>query len=393
MIKLLISILIITTNIFAATAIEKVWNKGESFLVFLENNKLPLALYYNLPKEDKELVEEVYAGVRYYKLIDEESEEIQQVLIPISQEIQIHLYKDEDEYKFDMIPIYYSEYQDSFSVSIERSPYQDVLELSGNHLLANEIVQAYKNSVNFKRDIRKNDKFAILYNQKIRLGKNFGSPTILASMIETSKKPNYIFLNDDGKYYNASGKIIENFLLSYPVRYSRISSKFTKKRWHPILKRYRPHLGVDFAAPVGTPIKAAGDGVVNFVGNRGGYGKTVVINHSNGYRTLYAHMHRYAKGTRSGKRVKQGDLIGYVGSTGLSTGPHLHFGLYRNKIAIDPLKTVKVETKSLKGEKKVEFDILASNYKEIIRDTIAKNMQPKKIENLELVASVLSTKI
>ncbi len=382
--RLAIFIIFLISNIFAAEAYEYKWERGESFLTFLERKSLPLSLYYDLSKEDKELVEEIYSGVRIYELRSEDSGDIEQVLIPINDEMQIHLYKDIDSnFVFDLIPISYTSYIDSLAINIERSPYQDVLEVSGNMLLATEIVNAFKGSVDFRRDIQKGDKFALMFEQKVRLGKSFSIPKITASLLETNKKENYIFLHEDGRYYNEAGKEIENFLLKNPLNYTRISSKFSKKRWHPVLKKYRAHLGVDFAAPRGTPIKAAGRGKVSFVGNKGGYGKTVIIQHQDGYRTLYAHMKGYARGIKRGKTVKQGQTVGYVGNTGLSTGPHLHLGLYKNNRAIDPLKTVKVTTKTLNGDDKKRFDKLVSNYKNSLVDVIAKNSLPRKLEEMD----------
>lgn len=129
------------------------------------------------------------------------------------------------------------------------------------------------------------------------------------------------------------------------MTYKRISSQFTKKRWHPVLKRYRAHLGTDFAAPRGRKIYAAGDGKVEFIGRRGGYGKTIIIRHPNGYKTLYAHQNKFRAGIKRGRYVKRGEHIGYVGSTGLSSGPHLHLGVYKNGRAVNPLKIIKKNPK------------------------------------------------
>jgi murein DD-endopeptidase MepM/ murein hydrolase activator NlpD len=129
--------------------------------------------------------------------------------------------------------------------------------------------------------------------------------------------------------------------LRSPVKFSRISSRFTTRRWHPILAKWRSHKGVDYAAPRGTPIRSSGDGKVTFRGTKGGYGKTVFIKHGSKYTTVYAHMSRFAKGIRNGKHVKQGQIIGYVGSTGLASGPHLHYEFRVNGVHRNPL-TVKL---------------------------------------------------
>lgn len=127
--------------------------------------------------------------------------------------------------------------------------------------------------------------------------------------------------------------------LRSPVKFSRISSKFSLKRWHPVLSKWRSHKGVDYAASRGTPVRAAGDGKVSFVGTKGGYGKVIFLQHGGKYRTVYGHLSRFASGVRNGKRIKQGQVIGYVGSTGLASGPHLHYefrvnGAHRNPLTV-----------------------------------------------------------
>jgi hypothetical protein len=139
-------------------------------------------------------------------------------------------------------------------------------------------------------------------------------------------------------YYNLKGESLRKSLLKSPLRYSYISSYFSKRRFHPILKIWRPHHGLDYVAPIGTPISSIGDGVVTFKGWKGGYGNLVEIRHKNNFRTRYGHLSKFAKGLYKGKRVKMGELIGYVGVTGLSTGPHLHFELHRNGVPINPLR-------------------------------------------------------
>ena len=161
-------------------------------------------------------------------------------------------------------------------------------------------------------------------------------------MVQIAGKPFYRFRNDkDDKYYDEKGTgFTKSYFFQIPVTFQRISSEFTNKRWHPVLKRYRAHLGTDFAAPTGRNIYAAGDGKIEFLGTKGGYGKTTIINHGNGYKTLYAHQNAFAKGVNQGRNIKKGEHIGYVGNTGLSSGPHLHLGLYKNNVAINPMGVI-----------------------------------------------------
>ena len=157
-------------------------------------------------------------------------------------------------------------------------------------------------------------------------------------------------------YYNRKGEGLGRQFLRYPVSFARISSHFSTARYHPVLKRKMPHYGVDFAAPTGTPVKAAADGVVSIAGWHGGNGRFVKMRHDAQYESGYAHLSRIASGVRPGARVKQGQVIGYVGSTGLATGPHLHFAMYKGGKYVDPLqaslpRTVPLTASALAGFK------------------------------------------
>ncbi len=359
--------------------IEKKWEKGGTFLKFLENNKLPLKLYYNLNVGDKELTSEIAAKSRY-QILKDSNGTIKQVLIPVGEELQIHIGIHKNGYFINTIPIIYKTKYKILETSITSSAYKDIIKLTNNYLLANEFVQSYKKSINFKRDIRKGDKLVIVYAQKIRLGRQFGNPLIEASMVETRGVKHYIY-RYEGRYYNAEGKEIAGFFLSAPCRYRRISDRFTYKRWHPLLHIYRAHLGIDYAASVGTPVHAAANGKVIFAGKKGGYGNCIIIRHIDGYKTLYAHLRKFARSIRRGKYVKKGKTIGYVGTTGLSTGPHLHFGLYKNNHAINPANTIKVTKSILNGKKRKAFLQYIKKYNKEIKIALTKHKKLEKESN------------
>ncbi|MBN1839812.1 MAG: peptidoglycan DD-metalloendopeptidase family protein [Campylobacterales bacterium] len=348
-----VSLWMIFVSFLSASYLEELkWPKGETFLTFLEKNNLPLGIYYTLDKEEQELAAEIVAGVKYQVLKSEENQ-LEQVLIPIGEELQMHLKKVNNEFVMEITPIIFQEEKRSVAIEIDHSPYVDILKATNNHGLANEFAQSFKGGVNL-RSLQKGDKLVLLFQQKRRLGKSFGSIKIDVSMLETAKRENYIFYYNEN-YYNQKGEELDNFLLTKPVNYTRISSVFTQKRWHPVLKKYRAHLGIDYAAPTGTPVRSAGNGKVIFVGTKGGYGKTIEVNHDGSYKTLYAHLNGFAKGIRGGQRVKQNQVIGYVGNTGMSTGPHLHFGLYRSNVAINPASVVKVAKSALGGKELKAF--------------------------------------
>ncbi|MGB6329054.1 MAG: peptidoglycan DD-metalloendopeptidase family protein [Halarcobacter sp.] len=387
--KIILFISLIISTLFSNVVQESKWPRGETFLTFLEKYSISQKLYFDLEKEDKELCSEITAG-NYYYLLENDDGSLAQVLIPISEEIQLHLYKDNNNiYKFETLPISYQEYTEVIAMPITSSVSQQLQEATGNAALAANLKAIFSGAANFRR-MQKNDFIAIEYTQKSLLGKPFGQPDIKAAMVEISGKKHYRFKNNrDDKYYDETGKAFtKTYFFKIPLSYSRISSPFTKKRWHPVLKRYRAHLGTDFAAPRGRKIYAAGEGKIEFIGRRGGYGKTIIIRHPNGYKTLYAHQNKFRPGLKRGKRIKRGEHIGYVGSTGLSSGPHLHLGLYKNGRAVNPLKVIrKPETKGLKGKNKRTF--LANTVNTMNRlDNEVKNINRKKPTRLDRLASI-----
>ncbi len=373
--RLFLLIILIISFSNASVLINEKWEKGETLLSFFEKNDIPLSLYYNLDKPDKELVSELRAGTPIQILKDEyENNKIEQILIPITEELEIHIYRDKEEkFALDMIPLKYEIKHKTLKLTIKSSPYQDIVDKTGSHALAKEFIEIFKNSINFRRNIKKGDNLVIIYDQKYRLGKRLGFPLIRAAMMEEKRKEHFIFLADDGKYYDENGKSQNGDSFIIPCRYKRISSRFTRKRWHPLLHRYRAHLGIDYAAPTGTPVRAAQSGKVIFKGRKGGYGRVIEIYHGNGYKSLYAHLSRFKRGLRKSRRVKKGEIIGYVGTSGLSTGPHLHFGLYKNKRAINPARKI-VLAKRLSGEKRRKFIKIVRNYKKEINLIIQRTL-------------------
>ncbi|MCF6330319.1 MAG: peptidoglycan DD-metalloendopeptidase family protein [Sulfurimonas sp.] len=372
MLRLLIFFLI-TTSLFSSKVESLRWSNGISYLVFLEKNNLPTKkLYYDLDKDDQTLTEEIRSRTNYQVLKNTKNEVIQ-LLIPLNDELQIHIYKYKDNYFFEAIPIISHTKREAFVLKISHSPHYDIIKATGSKKLAQIFVENYKYSLNFKRDLKKGDTLVMMYDQKYRLGIPFSMPILKAAMIEMRGKKHYIYLNEDERYYNEKAHEIEGFLLARPVKNARISSYFTKKRFHPILKKYRAHLGVDYAARRGTPIVAAGNGRISFIGRNRGYGNLIKIRHADGYTTLYAHQKSFRKGMKKGKYVKKGQTIGYVGTTGLSTGPHLHFGLYKHGRAINPLRVVQVTTKKLKGKAKKSFLRLKENYNQSLNIHLTNN--------------------
>lgn len=210
-----------------------------------------------------------------------------------------------------------------------------------SHNLTMDLANVFGYDIDFALDIRKGDSFEVIYEEKTVEGQRVGTGNILAARF-TNRGKTYSavrYTSKDGttSYYNADGTSMRKAFIRTPVDFARISSRFSNGRKHPILNKIRAHKGVDYAAPHGTPIKSAGDGKVLLAGRKGGYGNTVIIQHGQRYRTLYAHMQGFAKGVRNGSTVKQGQIIGYIGTTGLSTGPHLHYEFQVDGVHVDPL--------------------------------------------------------
>jgi len=194
--------------------------------------------------------------------------------------------------------------------------------------------------LDFGTDIHPGDQFSLIFEVYKKDGETVRTGRVLAAeMVNRGSAYRAFYFSPPegrGDYYGENGRSLRKAFLKSPLRYRYISSGYATRRLHPILKVNRPHLGIDFAAPHGTPVRAASDGVVSFVGWKGGNGKTVIIRHPNGYKTLYGHLASFWPGIKKGKRVKQEDFIAKVGSTGLSTGPHLHYTLIKDGKAINP---------------------------------------------------------
>ena len=192
--------------------------------------------------------------------------------------------------------------------------------------------------IDFALDIREQDEFSLIYEEKYLDDKIIGEGEVLAAQFINRGVVFNAIRHSDGNYYSPNGYSMRKAFLRSPVDFFRISSKYNPNRMHPVLKTSRPHRGVDYAAATGTPIKASGDGKVIWRGTKGGYGRTVILQHAGIYTTLYAHMSKYNKKVKKGSRVKQGQVIGYIGSSGLVTGPHLHYEFRSNGVHKNPLK-------------------------------------------------------
>ncbi|MDR1084559.1 MAG: M23 family metallopeptidase [Deltaproteobacteria bacterium] len=245
-----------------------------------------------------------------------------------------------------------AEVEDTFWSAGERAGLEPRVIMNLTDLLASQI--------DFVSDIRSGDSFQLLFRGQYQEGLLVAAPDILMIRMTNGDEKYEFYRHENAQglvgFYDTAFRSIHKTFFKSPLQFTRISSGFTQNRFHPILKIVRPHLGVDYAAPAGTPVSTVADGQVEFAGRRGGYGLLVVIRHGQTYQTMYGHLSRIAKGIQTGAEVKQGDLIGYVGSTGLATGPHLDFRLRRNNAFVDPIpEMAKQEGQALPAEERAGF--------------------------------------
>jgi len=226
-----------------------------------------------------------------------------------------------------------------------------------------KMAEIFGTEIDFHTDIREGDEFSVLYEANTRNGAEVGVSRILAAdFVNNGRRYAVIhFVDSDGNegYYTPEGRNLKQAFLRSPLEFSRVTSGF-KMRFHPIKKTWRQHTGVDFGAARGTAIKATSNGKVEFVGSKRGYGNTVVLRHRNKISTLYAHMSGFARGLRPGQSVSQGDVIGYVGSTGWATGPHLHYEFRRNNQPTDPLQVALPKAEPLEESEMARFGSVAT---------------------------------
>ena len=230
-------------------------------------------------------------------------------------------------------------------VSIETSLFLDGLEVGLSKELILQLTEVFAWDIDFATNLRPGDQFTVVYGKKIVNGIETDSDEIIAAEFvnQGSAYTAIRYVDESGiaSYYTPDGQSLQRAFLSAPVDFIKISSHFDMHRKHPILNRIRAHKGIDYAARVGTPIKTTGDGTIAFLGRKGAYGQAIVIQHNEHYETLYAHMSSFKKGLAEGNHVKQGEVIGYVGQSGLATGPHLHYEFHVDGLYRDP-ETVKI---------------------------------------------------
>ncbi|MCB1056793.1 MAG: peptidoglycan DD-metalloendopeptidase family protein [Acidobacteria bacterium] len=267
------------------------------------------------------------------------------------------------------------------SGDLETSLEAGIEKAGGPSSLAYVMADALQWDLDFSRDLRIGDHFEAMYEQVYLDGQDRGVGRLLAvRYINRGDVLEAYSFGDDGGFYDGEGRPLRKMFLRSPMRYSRITSSFTNRRFHPVLKIYRPHYGVDYGAPVGTPVRVTSAGSVSFAGWNKGGGKTVKVRHPNDYETAYLHLSRFADGIRPGARVRQGDIIGYVGMTGLATGPHLDYRVQHHGHYINPLSIKSVPAKAISQVDMPAFIAW--------RDLVRNNLERGVAEPLEIDRSI-----
>ena len=338
--------------------------KGDSLSVIFEDKQVPLNTAYKIFDFDKnnllssiipgDIMEFNYMGNDLLS-IEIIKDDVNSILIKTEDEISIMNIKKEAQ---TITSFGFGEIRDSFYKSAKDVGIPDSIIMDFAYIFGWDI--------DFIFDVRKGDKFSVIYETEFSEGEKISSGDIVFAEF-TNREKKYIaqrfFDNVQGKqYFNENGENVKKAFLRAPLDFAYISSHFNPNRMHPILHKIKAHNGVDYAAKRNTPVKASGDGVISFIGRQSGYGRTVEIKHGGNIKTLYAHLERFNTKLKVGSKVKQGEIIAFVGDSGQATGPHLHFEFWQGEIRSDPVKVKLPSAKPVNNAQRNEFeDLLALN--------------------------------
>ena len=338
--------------------------KGDSLSVIFEDKQVPLNTAYKIFDFDKnnllsniipgDIMEFNYMGNDLLS-IEIIKDDVNSILIKTEDEISIVNIKKEAQ---TITSFGFGEIRDSFYKSAKDVGIPDSIIMDFAYIFGWDI--------DFIFDVRKGDKFSVIYETDFSEGEKISSGDIVFAEF-TNREKKYIaqrfFDNVQGKqYFNENGENVKKAFLRAPLDFAYISSHFNPNRMHPILHKIKAHNGVDYAAKRNTPVKASGDGVISFMGRQSGYGRTVEIKHGGNIKTLYAHLERFNTKLKVGSKVKQGEIIAFVGDSGQATGPHLHFEFWQGEIRSDPVKVKLPSAKPVNNSQRNEFeDLLALN--------------------------------
>ena len=316
--------------------------RGETFFEVFKRFGLDMAELFKIREAaaDVHRLRDVEPG-RQYKIVVDIDNRVNSLLYWIDDDNILNITRSDKGFSAGKILLEYEKRIEHVGGIIKDNLVSSVGEGRENFMLALQLSDIFAWDIDFTSDLRNGDTFKVVVETLYRDGefRKFGD-TLAAEFVNNGKRYSAYRFEVNGKdsYYDAAGKALKKAFLKAPLNFRRISSYFSTGRFHPLLKIYRPHHGLDYAAPAGTPVSAVGDGEVSFAGRKGQYGNLVVIKHRNGWKTYYRHLSKIEKGVWKGKYAEQGQVIGYVGATGLATGPHLHYEIRTGKKPVNPLK-------------------------------------------------------
>lgn len=327
-------------------ALDGVVQPGETFSSLLQEYLSPGQISDLAARSRKVFpLSQLRAGQPYSLALQDDS--LVSFIYDIDREHQLSIRCEGEGCDVDRVAIPYTVQTETIYGTISSSLFEAVAESNESTELAVALADIFAWDIDFIRDIQEGDAFSAMVEKRYRDGQPAGYGRILAAEFNNQGKPYQAILFQDGdnppQYYTPDGKGMRKAFLKAPLDFTRISSGFTKNRFHPVLRVWRPHLAIDYAAPTGTPVRTVADGTVVKRSYDRSNGNLVRVRHANGYETTYIHLNKFAKGLKVGKRLKQGELVGYVGSTGIATGPHLDFRMFKNGRPINPA-TVKSTT-------------------------------------------------
>ena len=315
--------------------------KGETVAAIFERHNLDIGELFRMRQASAGVhpLKDISAGRPYTITLDPDNT-ILSLAYHINDEEILRIVRSDPGYRAVKVPIEYERRIGTLGGVVRTNLVSALPEGGPAALLAIALSEIFSWDVDFNTDFRKGDTFRVLVEERWLDGEFRKYGDILAAELSVDGNTYRAYRFETGSrpdYFDDDGKSLRKAFLKAPLSYRRISSGFTKRRMHPILKIPRPHLGVDYAAPEGTPVSTVGDGTVRFAGRKGPNGNLVIVRHPNGYTTSYGHLARLSKGIRRGAAVRQGDVIGTVGATGLATGPHLDYRIRRNGAFLNPL--------------------------------------------------------
>jgi murein DD-endopeptidase MepM/ murein hydrolase activator NlpD len=308
----------------------------------LEQYNVPAKLIHQVSQLSRNIfdVRKIAPNKKYTLICEQDSAKTARAFVYEPNQVEYIIFHLGDSLQVDVCKREVKTIEKSITGEIRTNLSETIEEMGISHELTNKFVDVFGWQVDFQR-LQKGDKFKLIYEELQVEGQAIGIKQINGIYFEHYSTPYYAFPYDQGEgvdYFDEEGKSLRKALLKYPIEFTRISSRYTLNRFHPVQKRWKAHLGTDFAAPTGTPIRSVGDGLVEEAQYKSNNGNYVKIRHNGTYTTQYLHMSRIAAGVKAGTRVRQGQTIGYVGSTGLATGPHLCYRFWKNGVQVDALR-------------------------------------------------------